>query len=179
MHVVRAVSPVVRGSVGPVARGFPSAVLVLCLLAAGCSYAPDSRARLTGEAKTVETAAGVTVRLGARQVLLADGALGLHYFPDETVALLERGPPIRLLVSAGDSSYLLEGTDLTNLQRASRVLVPGPAKSFDNGYAGTAGAYRDPDGRVFVFYHAEDHSEELPRQSPSYSAQPRMLAVSA
>ena len=73
MHVVRAVSPVVRGSVGPVARGFPSAVLVLCLLAAGCSYAPDSRARLTGEAKTVETAAGVTVRLGARQVLLADG----------------------------------------------------------------------------------------------------------
>lgn len=138
-------------------------------LALACSPVPRGPERHTGEAKTVRTSAGVTVHLGPREVLLADGELDLHYFPDEAIALLDRGPPLRLLVSAGDSSHVVEGRDLMHLERATRVLEPGPKGSFDNGYAGTAGAYRAPDGRLYAFYHAEDHNAELPRQAWYYS----------
>ncbi len=157
------------GCAGLVFGRISRTTLLLCFLGMGCSSASDERDRSTGGAKTVRTTAGVTVHLGPREVLLADNALGLRYFPDEAIALLDRGPPMRLLVSAGDSSYLVEGRDLENLEHASRVLTPGPEGTFDNGYAGTAGAYRDPSGKLYTFYHAEDHNEELPRQAWYYS----------
>jgi len=150
-------------------REFSSATLLLCVLALSCSLVSGGRDRDTAHGRTIETTVGVTLKLGPRQVLLADGALGLHYFPDEAIALLDRGPPLRLLVSAGDSSYLVEGRDFANLEHAVRVLGPGPKGSFDNGYAGTAGAYRDPKGKLYAFYHAEDHNQELPRQAWYYS----------
>lgn len=150
-------------------RQFRTATLLSSFLALSCSLVSCGSDRDTAHARTVGTTAGVILKLGPRQVLLGDGALGLHYFPDEAVALVDRGPPIRLLITAGDSSYLVEGRDVENLEHAVRVLGPGPKGSFDNGYAGVSGAYRDPKGKLYAFYHAEDHNQELPRQAWYYS----------
>lgn len=103
----------------------------------------------------------VTVEVGAREVLLEDGALGLDYFPDGNVMVLGRDP-LRLLVVSKISTYLVEGADMRHLERASQVLAPGPPGSFDNGYAGIGGVYRQRDGRLYAVYHAEDQ-EDMPR----------------
>lgn len=145
------------------------ATLWLLFLATGCFSPSQGDRPHAGDAAILETGVGITVELGPRRVLLADGALGLHYFPDEAIAVLDPGPPIRLLVSAGDSSYVVEGRDIEHLERATRVLEPGPEGSFDDGYAGTSGIYRDARGKLYAFYHAEDHTDDLPRQSLYYS----------
>ena len=95
-----------------------------------------------GEPRTIRAGEGIVVELGPREVLLGNGSLGLHYFPDESVALLERHPRLRLIVVAAETSYLVEGTDLRHLELATPVLGPGPPGSFDNGYAGIGGVYR-------------------------------------
>ncbi len=143
--------------------------LVLSCFVTGCTSCSKSAAPSGGEALTVPTSAGFRVELGPREVLLADGALGFHYFPDEAISILRREPELQLLLTAGDSSYLVEGHDLQHLERATQVLEPGPSGAFDNGYAGISGAYRHSDGRLYAFYHAEDHTDELPRQSLFYS----------
>ena len=113
----------------------------------------------------VQTRCGeLVVDLAHRVTLLEDGALGLRYFPDRGVVALERRDGVRLLVTARWSTYLVEGSDVQRLERARTVLEPGAAAEFDNGYAGISGVYQHPDGRLFGFYHAEDH-EVLPETS--------------
>ena len=102
-------------------------------------------------------APGLTVRTGKQVTLLGDRALGLREFPDGAIAVVSRSPKVRLLVSSGVSSFLVEGRRLDALDRAERVLAPGKPGEFDNGYAGISGAWRDPAGRLYAFYHAEDH----------------------
>lgn len=102
-------------------------------------------------------ASGQVVKLGERKTLLENGSYGLHYFPDGGVAAIPAPSGYRLLMAAGISSVLLEGPDLTSLHLVSRVLEPGPKGSFDNGYAGIAGAWRDPrTDEILAIYHAED-----------------------
>jgi hypothetical protein len=99
----------------------------------------------------------ITVRLSERKVLLHDGQCGLRYFPDGAMAVLAKAPGLRILLSAGVSSYLLEGASVESLTLVKQVLSPGGKGSCDNGYAGISGAYRDPKtGELFAFYHAED-----------------------
>ena len=68
-----------------------------------------------------------SVRLGERQVILKSGQLGLKYFPDGAVSVLDgrRGAPFRMLVPAGIHTYLVEGDILTALSKATRVLSAG------------------------------------------------------
>jgi hypothetical protein len=66
-----------------------------------------------------------------------------------------------LIVPAGISTFLVEGEGLGELVRATRVLAPGKAGDFDNGYAGVSGVYRHGDGKLYGFYHAEDQ-EDMP-----------------
>ena len=101
----------------------------------------------------------VAVTLSDQKVYLGNGSLGLHYFPDEAVILVRRTPTYRVLVTSAVATYLLEGEDLEHLSSARQVLSPGARGSFDNGYTGISGCYRRPDGRLYAFYHAEDHEE--------------------
>ncbi len=96
-------------------------------------------------------------QLGERRTLIANGQYGLKYFPDGGIAAF-RGPSgLRVLLAGAISSYLLEGPDMTSLRLVKQVLAPGPKGSFDNGYAGIYGAWRDPQtGEIRAIYHAED-----------------------
>jgi hypothetical protein len=96
------------------------------------------------------------VDLGERRTLLPHGALGLTYFPDQGVSTLRSSPQLRLLLVAKFSTYLVEGPSIQALERATEVLRPGRPGDFDNGYAGVGGGYTHGDGRLYVFYHAED-----------------------
>lgn len=100
----------------------------------------------------------VVANLGKREVILESGRHGLRYFPDECLAFVKTTPPIRLLMAASVSTYLLEGQDMKSLVPVGRVLSPGEPGSFDNGYAGICGVAREPGtGELLAFYHAEDH----------------------
>lgn len=106
--------------------------------------------------------------------MLDSGALGLSYFPDEGTASLD-GPvgsgPVRLILTAGTSTFLVEGDSLRALDSATEVVAPGPSGSFDNGYAGVSAVVRV--GETFYgFYHAEDHEglPEIPGGIPGYYA---------
>jgi len=109
---------------------------------------------LRADAKTPE----IPVRLGPQKVLLKHGQLGLKYFPDGAVSVLRptRAAACRMIVPVGIWTYLVEGNSLDELTAARRVLAPGPAGQFDNGYAGVSSVYRHPDGKLYGFYHAED-----------------------
>ena len=137
-----------------------AALLLVVAVLCACSGTAPSGDR--GEPRTIRTAEGIDVELGRRVVLLGNDALGLRYFPDESVVLLERHPRLRLIVVAAETTYLVEGDDLRNLDRATPVLHPGPPGSFDNGYAGIGGVYEHPDGTLYALYHAEDQ-EDMPR----------------
>jgi hypothetical protein len=115
-----------------------------------------------GDAGAAEVGADPQITLGEMETLLADGALGLGYFPDEGTSLIADSP-VRLLVTDGlsKSTFVLEAAagasdPLKNLSSKSQVFGPGPAGSFDNGYAGASGLYRHSDGTLYAFYHAED-----------------------
>jgi len=93
---------------------------------------------------------------GKQVTLLGSGALGLREFPDGALAVLSVRPTMRLLVSSGVSSFLLEGSRLDSLRKAQCVLKPGKRGEFDNGYTGISGAWKAADGKLYAFYHAED-----------------------
>jgi hypothetical protein len=92
--------------------------------------------------------------------LLGDGALGLSFFPDEGTSLLEAAGAPRLVLTALTSTYLVEGSDLLHLSKATSIVQPGAAGEFDNGYAGVGAVVRIGD-TYYGFYHAEDQ-EDLP-----------------
>lgn len=95
--------------------------------------------------------------LGERRTLIENGQYGLKYFPDGGISVLAAPQGLRVLLAGGINSYLLEGPDMTALRLVKKVLEPGPAGSFDNGYAGIYGAWRDPQsGEIRAIYHAED-----------------------
>jgi len=97
-----------------------------------------------------------TLDVGGPFTLLQNGQLGLSYFPDEGTALIQTEPLLRLMVTAKDSSYIVQGPNLQHLATATKVLSPGTAGEFDNGYAGISAVIQL--GRTYYgFYHAEDH----------------------
>lgn len=99
-------------------------------------------------------------KLGERKTLLDNGQYGLKYFPDGGITAFPGPSGYRVLLAGGISSYLLEGADMTSLRLVKQVLAPGPKGSFDNGYAGIYGAWRDPGtGEIRAIYHAEDQEE--------------------
>lgn len=105
----------------------------------------------------------ITAQLADSQVLLADGAHDLHAFPDAHLTILDADPKCRVLLVAGVKTWLMEGPDMRSLSPVRAVLSPGPAGSFDNGYAGIFGVHREEaSGELLAFYHAEDH-EDMPR----------------
>ena len=100
----------------------------------------------------------IEVQLGAQEVLLKHDQLGLRYFPDGALSILPRTPgaACRMIVPVGIWTYLVEGESLDKLTKATKVLTPGEAGEFDNGYAGISGVYNHGDGELYGFYHAED-----------------------
>lgn len=111
--------------------------------------------RLAGAERAVP--GGMSIKLGPRETVLASGAQGLKYFPDESLVVVRREPTVRVLMAATISSYLLEGPDMMSLRAVGQVLARGPKGSYDNGYAGIGGAVREAKtGNVLAFYHGED-----------------------
>ena len=105
----------------------------------------------------------IEVQLGPRKTLLEHGRLGLAYFPDGAVSILQGTPDaaFRMIVPAGIRSYLVEGERLDALTKSTMILAPGRPGEFDNGYAGICSVYRHRDGKLYAFYHAEDQ-EDMP-----------------
>ena len=96
------------------------------------------------------------VELGPPETVLADKALGLRYFPDGRLAVLSAKPDCRVILSAGVSSFLLEGPAMGRFTKAVQVLDKGQPGEFDNGYAGINAAVQVKTGELLAFYHAED-----------------------
>jgi len=140
------------------------------LAACAALWACVDTPRDAGEPATIR-AGDVEIALGPRETLLADGAFGLRFFPDSNVLPVGRDP-LRVLLTATTSTWMVEGRDLRTLSRAREVLTPGGPGSFDNGYAGVGGVHVAPDGRLFAFYHAEDHEDmpRLPADIPGFHA---------
>lgn len=110
------------------------------------------------------------VELGKRETFLYDGDLGLREFPDGVISVLESQPVLKIVFSAGVSSYRLEGASLRSLHSPQLLLAPGEKMSFDNGYAGIGGLYAHADGKLYAFYHAEDQEGmgKFPNGVPGY-----------
>lgn len=112
---------------------------------------------------TVRDAGGTAVAaLGWEEALIPDDVFPhLQYLPDEGSALMPaRRNQVRLLMAGPGVSYLLSGTGMlgnVKWNQAKMVLDSGSLTDFDNGYAGTSGAWTDRTGKVWCFYHAEDH----------------------
>ena len=111
------------------------------------------------------------IEVGEPSTLLENGQLGLKYFPDEGTSLIRKAATLTLMLTANDSSYLVTGTDLKHLSQATRVLEPGAAGDFDNGYAGIS-AVVQLGSTYYGFYHAEDREDlpALPGNIPGFYA---------
>lgn len=102
-----------------------------------------------------------------RDLLFAkDGPQGVYgplldYFPDEgTTRMPSNEQSLNLLISGGVSSWLLEGGNprtFTSFKKITEVLKPVAKSPWENGYAGMSGAWINSSGKVWGFYHAEDH----------------------
>ena len=110
---------------------------------------------------------GTRVSVGDQEILIADKGLGLRSIAGDGVSVLENRPDrIRLLISAGFSTYLIEGTDLKHLKPTPRrVLSPGEPEDFDNGAAEAFAAFRSGPA-LFAFYQGVDRNN-LPADSLS------------
>jgi hypothetical protein len=112
---------------------------------------------------TARDASGKAVAaLGPEQALVPDNQFpDIQYLPDEGSALMPAPVnKVRLLMAGPGVSYLFTGTGSLGDVRwtqATKVLDSGALTDFDNGYAGTSGAWTDRTGKVWCFYHAEDH----------------------
>jgi len=89
-----------------------------------------------------------------------DGPL-LDYFPDEgTTRMPSVQSSLNLLISGGISTWLLEGGNpqtFTSFKKITEVMKPVSTSSWENGYAGMSGTWVNSKGKVWGFYHAEDH----------------------
>jgi len=115
--------------------------------------------RSGGEVVRARVRAGrqVEVRLGPQRTMLPAGRYGLKYFPDGCLAVIRTKPMYRVLMPAGVNTHLLEGDSMDGLDHRGKVLAPGEAGTFDNGYAGISACVRDADsGQLLAFYHGED-----------------------
>ncbi len=151
------------------------------LIAGVAWFLVASRGRAAGPDDAAPAADEIRATLGERQVVLDDGQLGLRYFPDLALSVLQDKPRTRLLMVAGVSTRLLEGQDIHALTTISDALRPGPRGTFDNGYAGIGGVARDPDsGALWALYHAEDQEgmPPIPGGIPGFYAS-IVLATSA
>ncbi len=117
---------------------------IVCLLAFAISILPVNGAEQT--------------KLGPPETVLADQALGLRAFPDGALAVLQTKPQARVILAAGISSVLLEGPDISKLNKSTTVLQPGKTNEFDNGYAGISSIVPTKTGELLAFYHAEDQT---------------------
>lgn len=119
---------------------------------------------VAAEERRIE-ARDLVITLGDQVTILKNGALGMDYFPDESIGRIPDENKLRLLLASRDSSFLVEGDDLLNLKTAKKVLTPGGWGSVDNGYAGISGVHRHTNGKLYAFYHAEDH-QGMPSLGP-------------
>jgi hypothetical protein len=96
------------------------------------------------------------ITLGPPETVLADQAFGLRAFPDGRLAVVRTKPDCRVILAAGVSSTLLEGSAMGKFTKAMTVLERGKAGEFDNGYAGINSVWRARSGELLALYHAED-----------------------
>ena len=100
--------------------------------------------------------AKLTASVGAQTIVFPAGYHGLNYFPDEPISLINE-KPYQFLMTAGNSTYLMQGRTLESAVPVKQVLLPGKRSEFDNGYSGiTSTVYDKKAKRLLAFYHAED-----------------------
>jgi len=100
--------------------------------------------------------ANLTAKVGRQTVVFPAGYHGLNYFPDEPISIINE-KPFQFLMTAGNSTYLMQGKTLESAVPVKQVLIPGKKSEFDNGYSGiTSTVYDKKAKRLLAFYHAED-----------------------
>lgn len=83
-------------------------------------------------------------------------ALGLNWFPDGNIGMLQVGTEFLLYAANGQNPVRVAGAKGQPLQKVHRVTINSPNKHLR--YLAGGPLYRDPDsGRLFLFYHAEIH----------------------
>jgi len=115
-----------------------------------------------------------TITLAEEMMLVPEGGLGLHGWPDQGFAPLASASGLRAVTAAADGvSYLLTGADLGHLDTATPVLMPGMAGSFDAGYAGLGAVYAAPDGTLYGYYEGQNRDDIVPFANglPGYYAE--------
>ena len=101
--------------------------------------------------------AKLTATVGPQKVVFPAGYHGLNYFPDEPISIINE-KPYQFLMTAGNSTWLMQGRTLESAVPVKQVLLPGNKSEFDNGYSGITSTVYDKVGkRLLAFYHAEDH----------------------
>lgn len=99
----------------------------------------------------------LTANVGPQSIVFPAGHHGLNYFPDEPISIINKNP-YQFLMTAGNSTVLMQGRTLESAVPVKQVLLPGDKSDFDNGYSGiTSTVYDKKAKRLLAFYHAEDH----------------------
>jgi len=78
------------------------------------------------------------VVLGKQEVIMPAGHLGLTFFPDQPICVLNKAP-LTFLMTVGNATFLLAGPSWRTATHNGKVLEPGGPGTFDNGYAGIGG----------------------------------------
>ena len=86
---------------------------------------------------------------------------GLNYFNDVTVGVVNFNEDnVKLLLTSGVSSYVLDGGSLNNISSASQVAVPNQGTYYSN-YVGLGQLIRDDNGKIYSPFHSEQHTDEF------------------
>ena len=64
----------------------------------------------------------VIITLGPQKILLPEGALGMHYFTDEGLVVLQQRPKFRALMTSAIETYLIEDESIEKINSAQKVL---------------------------------------------------------
>ena len=98
--------------------------------------------------------------------------LGLNYFNDVTVGVINyEENNVKLLLTSGISSFVLEGSSLENLTNVSQVAVP-ISDTYYSDYVGLGQLIKDDNGTIYSVFHSERHysSDQCPGAIPGFYA---------
>jgi hypothetical protein len=94
--------------------------------------------------------------------------LGLNYYNDITVGVLNFSPTnVKLITAAGNETILLEGTDLKNITSYTSVLKPSIVSNntnkdaIDYNYIGVGQVIQAKDKKIYGLYHGEWHDGSI------------------
>jgi hypothetical protein len=129
----------------------------LALIVSACSVEEEPTINPT-------TPSNPSFKLAADPEFLVGEKLGLNYFNDITVGVLNyNATNIKLITAAGNETILMEGTDLKNMTSYTPLLKPSIVSdnanknAIDYNYIGLGQVIQAKDKKIYGLYHGEWH----------------------